>query len=71
VTNGATSVGHVVDEDGDAVLDVAHQHHRGHLVGLAPLLVDQRKLHVQSIGYRGHSRGTNRGLLKLNRTSYI
>jgi len=51
MTNGAASVGHVVDEDGDAVLDIAHQHHRGDFVGLAPLLVDQRKLHVQSIGY--------------------
>ena len=45
--DGAARVGHVIDEDGDAVLDVAHQRHARHLVGLLALLVDQGKLHIQ------------------------
>ena len=45
--DGAASVGHVIDEDGDSVLDVTHQCHARHLVGLLTLLVDQGKLHVQ------------------------
>lgn len=51
----AARVGHVVDEDGDAVLHVAHQHHRLHFVRSHSLFVDERKVHVQSVGYRCHS----------------
>ena len=45
--DGAARVCHVVHKDGDAVLDIADQRHARHLVGLLPLFVDQRELHIQ------------------------
>ena len=46
VADGAAGVGHVVHQDGHAVLGVAHEDHGGHLVRLLSLLVDQGKLDV-------------------------
>lgn len=53
-------VGHVIDQNRDAILHVAHQHHRGDLVRLLALLVDQRKLNVQPIGDRRDALGAAR-----------
>ena len=61
VADGAAGVGHVVHEDGHAVLDVAHQHHAVHLVGLLPLLVDQSEVHVQPVGDGRHAGERERG----------
>lgn len=55
MADGAARVGHVVHQDGHTVLDVPHQNHAVHLVGLLPLLVDEGKLHVQAVGDGRHS----------------
>ena len=55
MADGAAGVGHVVHQDGDAVLDVSHQHHAVHLVGLLPLFVDQSEVHVQTVGDGRHA----------------
>lgn len=52
----ATGVGHVVDQDGDSVLDVAHQHHAGDFVRTRPLLMDQGEAQVEAVGDGGGSR---------------
>jgi hypothetical protein len=57
--DGAAGVGHVVHQDGNAALHVAHQHHRRHLVGLLALLVDQRKLGVQPATTEGMKNTSN------------
>lgn len=48
--NGAACVGHVIDQNGNLVLDITHQYHGGHFVGLLAFLVYQSELHIQSIG---------------------
>jgi len=53
--NRAACVGHIVDQDGNLVLDISHQNHGGHLVGLLALLVYQGELHIQAIGNRGYT----------------
>lgn len=50
----SAGVGHVVHQDGHAVLHVSDQHHAVHLVGLFTLFVDERKLHIQPVGNGGH-----------------
>lgn len=57
MADGATGVGHVVHQDGHAVLDVTHQHHAVHLVGLLPLFVDEGKVHVQTVRDGRHADG--------------
>lgn len=49
MADGAAGVGHVVDQDGHAVLDVTDQHHAVHFVGLLPLLVDEGEVHVEPV----------------------
>lgn len=49
VADGAAGVGHVVHQDGHAVLDVSHQHHAVHFIGLLPLFVDESKVNVQAV----------------------
>jgi len=46
MTNGSTSVGHVVDQDGHSILHISDQDHGSYFIRLLPLLVDQRKVHV-------------------------
>lgn len=60
MADGATGVGHVVHQDGHAVLDVTYQHHAVHFVGLLPLLVDEGKVYVQAVCDGGHA-GERRG----------
>lgn len=50
---GAAGVGHVVDEDGDLVDDVADEHHAADDVGARALLVDQGEAAVQAVGDGG------------------
>lgn len=49
MADGAAGVCHVVHQDGHAVLDVTHQHHAVHLVGLLPLFVDEGEVHIQAV----------------------
>lgn len=55
---GAAGIGHVVDQDGDLVSDVSHQHHAANDVGTRALLVNESKALVETIGYRGGALGT-------------
>ena len=54
---GSTSVGHVVDDDGNLVLDVTNKHHSGNFVGTRALLVDQGELRIQPVGDSGGTVG--------------
>ena len=47
----AARVGHVVDEDGDFVLDVADEDHAGDFVGARALFVDEGEAEVEAVGY--------------------
>ena len=47
---GAASVGHVVDDDGDLAAHVTHQDHAGDLVRAGTLFVDQGEAEVEAIG---------------------
>lgn len=55
VADGATRVGHVVHQDGHAVLDVPNQNHAVHFVGLLPLFVDEGEVHVEAVGDGRHA----------------
>lgn len=46
---GATGIGHVVDDDGDLVLDVTDKNHAGDLVGPGTLLVNQGELQIETV----------------------
>ena len=54
---GAARVGHVVDDDGRLVLDVADEDHARHLVGARPLLVDEGEAQIQAVGDAGRALG--------------
>lgn len=66
VADGAAGVSHVVHQDGHTVLDVTHQHHAVHFVGLLPLFVDEGEVHIQTVsdgrhaGQRGRHRVNNK-----------
>ena len=47
----AACVRHVVDEDGDFVLDVPDQDHAGYFVRAGALLVDEGEAEVETVGY--------------------
>jgi hypothetical protein len=51
----ATSVGHVVDDDSGATLDISDQNHATNFVGAGALLVNQRELNVKAVGDRSSS----------------
>lgn len=51
----ATCVGHVVDEDGDAVLHIAHEDHARHLIRTRALFMDESKSEIEAVGDRGGS----------------
>jgi len=58
----AAGIGHVVNDDGNLVLDVADQDHAGDLVGTGTFLVNQGELEIEAIG---DGSGTERvGLLE-------
>jgi hypothetical protein len=42
----AAGVGHVVDEDGDFLLDVSDEHHAGDFVGAGALFVDEGEAEI-------------------------
>ena len=46
----AAGIGHVIDQDRGHALDVANEPHAGHLVRAFPLLVDERKVHIEPVG---------------------
>lgn len=47
---GAACIGHVVDDDGDFVLDVADEDHAGDFVGPGALFVNKCELEVEAVG---------------------
>lgn len=47
---GTAGVSHVIDDDGDLVLDVSDKDHAGDLVGASTFLVDQSELKVKTVG---------------------
>jgi hypothetical protein len=49
-TQGAASVGHVVDDDGGAALDVSDEDHAADFVGTSALFVDEGELDVEAVG---------------------
>jgi hypothetical protein len=51
----AASVGHVVDDDSSATLDISDQNHATNFVGAGALLVNQRELNVKAVGDRSSS----------------
>lgn len=53
----AAGVGHVVDDDGNLVLDVADEDHARDLVGAGTFLVDQSELQVEAIGDGSRTKG--------------
>jgi hypothetical protein len=46
----AAGVSHVVDDDGNLVLDITDKNHARDLVGTGAFLVDESKLQIQAIG---------------------
>lgn len=46
----ATGVGHVVDEDGDAVLHIANENHARHFIRTRALFMDEREAEVEAVG---------------------
>lgn len=55
----SASIGHVVDDDGNLVLDVTNKDHSGNFVGTRALLVDQGELRIQSVSDGGGTVGEN------------
>jgi len=46
----AAGVGHIVDDDGNLVLDITDKNHAGDLVGAGTFLVNESELQIQTIG---------------------
>lgn len=51
----ATCVGHVVDEDGDAILHVAHENHARHFIRTRAFFMDESEAEVEAVRDRGGS----------------
>ncbi|GMT08247.1 hypothetical protein PENTCL1PPCAC_30422, partial [Pristionchus entomophagus] len=58
--DGATGVGHVIDQDGDLQMDVSDERHLLDLVGALALLVDEGEVDVEAVGDRRHSLRSSR-----------
>ena len=56
VADRSAGVGHVVHQDSHAVLHITDKHHAVHFVCFFALFVNERKLHIQSVGNGGHPR---------------
>jgi len=52
---GAAGIGHVVNEDGDFVFDIADEDHAGDFVGTGTLFVDEGEAEVETVGDGGCS----------------
>lgn len=50
-----TCVGHVVDEDGDAVLHIAHENHARHFIRTRAFFMDESEAEVEAVSDRGGS----------------
>lgn len=51
----ATCVGHVVDEDGDAILHIANENHARHFIRTRALFMDESEAEVEAVGDGGGS----------------
>lgn len=52
---GSAGIGHVVNDNGNLVLNVANKHHSGNFVGARTFLVDQGELRIQPVSESGGS----------------
>lgn len=52
---GSASVGHVVDDDGSAALDISDEDHAADFVRASTLFVDECELNVEAVGDGGCS----------------
>lgn len=50
---GTTGISHVVDDDGDLVLDVSDQNHAGDFIGSGTFLVNEGELQIETISDGG------------------
>jgi hypothetical protein len=57
LTYSSTSVCHVINQDGDLVLDVTDQHHAADDVGTRALLVNESESSVQAVSQRRSTLG--------------
>lgn len=58
LAEGAASIGHVVDNDGDLAANITDQNHTRDLVRTSALLVNKSEAKVEAVGDRGGSLGT-------------
>lgn len=68
-TEGSASVGHVVDDNSGAALDVSDKDHAADFVGTSTLFVDERELDVEAV--RNSSRSVNSCVSKLFSEVYL
>ena len=54
---GAAGIGHIIDDNGNLVLDVANEDHAGDLVRTRTFLVDEGKLQIEAVGNTRRSVG--------------
>lgn len=57
VADRPAGVGHVVHQNGNAIVDVADEDHRGDLVGAFSFLVNERKVDIEAVGDGGDALG--------------
>ena len=57
LTYSATSISHIVDQDGDLVLDVTDEDHAADNVGTGSLLVNKSEASVQAVSQRSSTLG--------------
>lgn len=54
VTDSSTRVSHVIDENGNPIFHISYKNHAVHLVCLFSLLVNESKVYIQPVCYRGY-----------------
>lgn len=52
---GSAGISHVINDNGNLVLDVANKHHSGNFVRARTFLVDQGELRIQPVSESGGS----------------
>lgn len=51
MADSATSVRHVIHQDGYSISHIPDQNHAIHFIGLLPLFVDEGKVYIQPVCY--------------------
>lgn len=71
MTESSTSVCHVIHQYSNPVLYIPHQDHGSHFISLLSLLVNQRKVDIQSVRNGSYSKQENRNHLKAILPDYV